>query len=528
MALDFQKTSIAIGISELLLCSSEPSLGLLFIHSGPTKKKEADLFQTRFSHFEGFSELFLPPGQPLGLLSFKSDEKPILFLQTLQASQIEERNLPFFYEFVSFSPNSSKIVFYFHSKIAISDLKSSIFSSVPRCIDPDGLKLKGNIEIFGKSIEKLDQNDILKQLFGIQSWNKTKSFTIDPISKAFNVSPFLKPPFLLTENSLETSPVPLDSEPDEEEKSAAPPKEPQSQEPNWLKAFYLRSGEGIPLGSEPHAGFGQESILVVLENGISIMFSDEQRKSFEVYCDSGSVVLLRNQARFQWKWGVASRLFDRTGNGISKRKKAVILVLRKKTKRICQCKFSLFCDSQENEEVPPEKLKTKEIEREFVKESYEKIADCFSETRAYYWPGVAQFLRGLDDWDVVLDIGMNDPLLFIEGDGEWMGLGCGNGKYLGLNKRLVMVGTDLCGKLVRIAEENSRTGCNFISDSLRLPLRNECVDHVISVAVIHHFSTNEKRLQALREACRVLKSGGTLLGIVTFLSFECLKTSFTR
>jgi ubiquinone/menaquinone biosynthesis C-methylase UbiE len=55
---------------------------------------------------------------------------------------------------------------------------------------------------------------------------------------------------------------------------------------------------------------------------------------------------------------------------------------------------------------------------------YDRIAPHFSHTRYKPWPKVESFLNGLPEYSVVLDIG------------------CGNGKYLGVNEKLVMIGTD--------------------------------------------------------------------------------------
>ena len=65
-----------------------------------------------------------------------------------------------------------------------------------------------------------------------------------------------------------------------------------------------------------------------------------------------------------------------------------------------------------------------EMEKKHVYEVYDKIAPHFSHTRYKPWPKVEKFLNELEDGQMVLDVG------------------CGNGKYLGVNKGLVMVGTD--------------------------------------------------------------------------------------
>jgi len=40
-------------------------------------------------------------------------------------------------------------------------------------------------------------------------------------------------------------------------------------------------------------------------------------------------------------------------------------------------------------------------------------------------------------------------------------------------------------------------------DNLDLPFEDECADAVISIAVIHHFSTKERRIKALSEIFRI-------------------------
>lgn len=57
-----------------------------------------------------------------------------------------------------------------------------------------------------------------------------------------------------------------------------------------------------------------------------------------------------------------------------------------------------------------------------------------------------------------------------------------------------------------------------LCDNLELPFRNECFDAVLSLAVIHHFATTERRVNALRELARILRIGGRV--IITVWAFE--------
>jgi ubiquinone/menaquinone biosynthesis C-methylase UbiE len=46
---------------------------------------------------------------------------------------------------------------------------------------------------------------------------------------------------------------------------------------------------------------------------------------------------------------------------------------------------------------------------------------------------------------------------------------------------------------------------------LNLPFRDESLDAVLSVAVIHHVATAERRVRALRELARVVRVGGRVM-----------------
>lgn len=51
----------------------------------------------------------------------------------------------------------------------------------------------------------------------------------------------------------------------------------------------------------------------------------------------------------------------------------------------------------------------------------------------------------------------------------------------------------------------------LICDNLALPFRDESFDAVLSIAVVHHFATTERRVHALKELARVLRIGGRLV-----------------
>lgn len=132
-------------------------------------------------------------------------------------------------------------------------------------------------------------------------------------------------------------------------------------------------------------------------------------------------------------------------------------------------------------------------ERLYVHQVYNQIAAHFSQTRYKPWPLIEQFLQGLPSHSIGVDVG------------------CGNGKYLAVNDQLFIVGSDYSTGLVEQASALHKSQrCNdlMVADGLALPHPDKRFDFAISIAVIHHFSTEERRVDAIREILRVLKPQG--------------------
>ncbi|KAJ2557374.1 tRNA methyltransferase, has a role in tRNA modification [Coemansia sp. RSA 1836] len=134
-------------------------------------------------------------------------------------------------------------------------------------------------------------------------------------------------------------------------------------------------------------------------------------------------------------------------------------------------------------------------EEQYVHAVYNEIATHFSDTRFKPWPVIERYLLALPKGSVGADIG------------------CGNGKYLGVRTGdIFMMGTDRSESLVDICRERNYE-C-LVSDGLDLPYRDNAFDFAISIAVIHHFSSEERRRAAIRELLRIVRPGGTVLVFV--------------
>ncbi|CAA7024285.1 unnamed protein product [Microthlaspi erraticum] len=150
---------------------------------------------------------------------------------------------------------------------------------------------------------------------------------------------------------------------------------------------------------------------------------------------------------------------------------------------------------------------TPEIEKKYVHRVYDAIAPHFSSTRFAKWPKVAAFLESLPSGSVILDAG------------------CGNGKYLGLNPNCFFIGCDISNPLIKICSEKGQEV--LVADAVNLPYREGFGDSAISIAVLHHLSTENRRKKAIEELVRVVKPGGFVL-ITVWAAEQEDKTLLTK
>ncbi|CAD6249479.1 unnamed protein product [Miscanthus lutarioriparius] len=134
---------------------------------------------------------------------------------------------------------------------------------------------------------------------------------------------------------------------------------------------------------------------------------------------------------------------------------------------------------------------TPEIEKKYVHRVYDAIAPHFSATRFAKWPKVAGFLNSLRPGSIVLDVG------------------CGNGKYLGFNPDCLFIGCDISPPLIEICAGRGHEV--LVADAVNLSYRNDFGDAAISIAVLHHLSTDDRRRKAIEELIRVVRRGGLVL-----------------
>ena len=130
------------------------------------------------------------------------------------------------------------------------------------------------------------------------------------------------------------------------------------------------------------------------------------------------------------------------------------------------------------------------IEEQFVKRVYENISEEFSQTRHSTWNRVKLFIDSLDSNSKLFEAG------------------CGNGKNLSYRSDIKTFGCDITEGFVDICvckNLNVKLG-----DVTCLDYPNDYFDNSMSVAVLHHLSTKERRIKGIEELVRVTKEGGSI------------------
>ncbi|KAL6087205.1 hypothetical protein STEG23_023794, partial [Scotinomys teguina] len=219
----------------------------------------------------------------------------------------------------------------------------------------------------------------------------------------------------------------------------------------WLKEGYIKHkpdqltinqyepGHGIPAHIDTHSAFEDEIISLSLGSEIVMDFKHPEGVTVQVMLPRRSLLVMTGESRYLWTHGITPRKFDTVQASeqfkggiitsdigdltLSKRGIRTSFTFRKVRRVPCNCSYSSVCDRQRKAAPPslPENSKEAwQLEREHVHQVYDVIAKHFSSTRHSPWPRIVEFLKALPSGSIVADIG------------------CGNGKYLGINKELYM------------------------------------------------------------------------------------------
>lgn len=247
---------------------------------------------------------------------------------------------------------------------------------------------------------------------------------------------------------------------------------------NQLTVNEYLPGMGIPPHFDVHPPFHEKFVSISLLSGLVMSFKSFKGEEQHLFLPPRSCALFTGEARYAWLHSIAARKIDKVENETHFRTRRLSLTFRTIRENLkCDCEYQFFCESQgynpltmktknpllqqylaklneigvvQDSKVVPNKtleevellnkqqaevIAPTEVERKYVYEIYEKIAPHFSSTRYKPWPKIEQFLKSLEPGSLVADVG------------------CGNGKYLGANQEVTMIGTDRSENLLKICKE---------------------------------------------------------------------------
>jgi len=290
--------------------------------------------------------------------------------------------------------------------------------------------------------------------------------------------------------------------------------------PDQLTVNQYEVGQGIPPHVDTHSAFEDEILSITLGHQVVMDFTSPQGRKVSLILPRRSALVMSGESRYLWTHGIVPRshdiyyIQDSNIDNATKyhltsapRGLRISLTFRKILHQPCTCSFPEKCDSQLRKEdslfVPNTFSEASMLETHHVYDVYEEIAEHFSDTRHTAWPRIKQFLCDLPAGSLLADVG------------------CGNGKYLGVNENVVSIGCDRSMNLLTICKERKHEV--HTADCLSLPYRSSVFDATICIAVVHHLSTRERRLDAIKELVRITRVCGSIL-----LSVWALEQNFDQ
>jgi alkylated DNA repair dioxygenase AlkB/ubiquinone/menaquinone biosynthesis C-methylase UbiE len=294
---------------------------------------------------------------------------------------------------------------------------------------------------------------------------------------------------------------------------------------NQLTVNHYKPGEGIGSHVDTLPAFADGLMSISLNGGIVMEFrkvNSDLKKL--VYLPPRSLVLMSGPARFEWEHMIVTRRTDTHNGVVLPRSLRVSLTLRtalklngKNLPLVASSRFPPTWGGEIEQNSSRPALATPATERDHVHAVYDAIATQWHHTRGkrgVIWPVATQFIQRLPIGSVVADVG------------------CGDGKYFPVvwEAGSYVIGTDISLPLLQTCMSSQRNEGTTpesrhvsehrtqlrdrpavaVADCMSVPLRSKSCDAAICIAVMHHLSTEERRIRCMEELTRIVRVGGTI------------------
>ncbi|SBT33324.1 methyltransferase, putative [Plasmodium ovale wallikeri] len=239
-----------------------------------------------------------------------------------------------------------------------------------------------------------------------------------------------------------------------------------------------------------HTKFRDEIAFLVLENDLPMSFLDIRNEVKDnLLIPKNTFIRIKGRLRYELLFGIPKKKSVQMENTVVERQNSYLLVFRFIDEEKLK---TMLTQKRKNEIVKDEKQEkdcisidvndytSEDLEKKYVLDVYNKIAQHFCYTRYKSWNNVENIINQEKEGNIIIDVG------------------CGNGKNVKASSKYFFIGLDFSFYLLKWAQRKHNTDL-FLANCISIPLRSNIADLCISIAVIHHIGTHEKRAYEQQE-----------------------------
>ncbi|SCO66219.1 methyltransferase, putative [Plasmodium vivax] len=273
-------------------------------------------------------------------------------------------------------------------------------------------------------------------------------------------------------------------------------------QPNQISFLKCHVNKAVEYVIESRHIFQDEIAFLVMKNDLPMSFLDIRKETkTNLLVAKNTLIRIKGRRRYELIWGIPKKKTLPLEGETMRRKDSYLLIFRFIDEPSVRKMLTQKHRNQKVKDEPQEKScvpvevgqdNSESIERTYVLDVYNKIAQHFCYTRYKSWNNVESLINEEQEGNLIIDVG------------------CGNGKNVQVSSKYFFIGLDFSWHLLKLAQRKWNSDL-FLANCVSIPLRSNIADLCISIAVIHHIGTHEKRRKAVAEMVRCTKVGGRIL-----------------
>ncbi|GAW79980.1 hypothetical protein, conserved [Plasmodium gonderi] len=272
--------------------------------------------------------------------------------------------------------------------------------------------------------------------------------------------------------------------------------------PNQISILKCHTNKSVEYVIESRYIFQDEIGFLVLHNDLPMSFLDIRNEvKTNLVVAKNTFIKIKGRRRYELLFGIPKKKTVALDSEILHRKNSYLIIFRFIDESNLQNMLSQKHRNEKAKDQPQEKscipvnvnhYTSDNLERKYVLDVYNQIAKHFCYTRYKSWNNVENIINEEREGNIIMDVG------------------CGNGKNVQVSSKYFFIGLDFSLYLLKLAQKKRNTDI-ILANCVNIPMRSNLADLCISIAVIHHIGTHEKRRQAVSEMVRCTKVGGRVL-----------------